>query len=113
MKVAPAAADTLNVVKEKVVEAAHAGADKAQEVYNEYVAPAAHAGIEKTQEVFNEYVAPAAQAGIEKTQEVYNEYVAPAAHAGAEIVKVYIMNASNILLLMSFLRKNYIKQLTF
>jgi hypothetical protein len=59
LKVAPAAADTINAVKE-----------------------AAHAGAEKTQEVFNEYVLPTAQAGIEKTQEMYNEYVAPTAHAG-------------------------------
>ena len=40
----PVAADTLNVVKEKVTEAAHASAEKTQEVYNEYVAPTAAAG---------------------------------------------------------------------
>jgi hypothetical protein len=44
LKVVPAAADTLNVVKDSVVGAAHAGAEKTQEVYNEYVAPTAAAG---------------------------------------------------------------------
>ncbi len=63
MKVVPAAADTLNVVKDSVVGAAHAGVEKTQEVYNEYVLPTAQAGIEKTQEVYNDYVAPTAAAG--------------------------------------------------
>ena len=62
-QVVPVATDTLNVVKEKVVEAAHAGVEKTQEVYNEYVLPTAQAGIEKTQEMYNEYVAPSAAAG--------------------------------------------------
>ncbi len=62
-KVAPVAAETLHVVKETVVEAAHVGVEKTQEVYNEYVLPTAQAGFEKTQEVYNEYVAPTAAAG--------------------------------------------------
>ncbi len=81
MKVAPAAADTFNAVKDKVVEAAKVGQEAASDAVKatkEYAA----AGAQKTQEVFNEYVLPTAQAGIEKTQEVYNEYVAPTAAAG-------------------------------
>ena len=38
------ATDTLHAVRDKVVEAAHAGVEKTQEVYNEYVAPNAQAG---------------------------------------------------------------------
>ena len=44
LQVAPVATDTLNVVKEKVAEAAHVGIEKTQEVYNDYVAPTAAAG---------------------------------------------------------------------
>jgi hypothetical protein len=60
----------LNAVKDKVVEAAHAGMDK-------------------TQEVLHDYVLPTAQAGIEKTQEVYNDYVAPTAAHGKKIIKIF------------------------
>jgi hypothetical protein len=43
-QVAPVATDTLNAVKDKVAEAAHAGMEKTQEVYHDYVAPTAAAG---------------------------------------------------------------------
>ena len=54
-QVAPVAADTLNVVKEKVGEAAKVtqeAAAEAAKLTKEYAA----AGAQKTQEVFNEYV---------------------------------------------------------
>lgn len=46
LQIAPVAAETINTVKDKVAEAAHAGIEKTQEVYNEYVAPTAAAGRE-------------------------------------------------------------------
>ncbi len=55
MKVAPAAADTFNAVKDKVVEAAKAGQEAASDAVKatkEYATTGAH----KTQEAFNEYV---------------------------------------------------------
>ena len=55
LQVAPTASETLNVVKEKVVEAAKISQEAAAEaakVTKEYVA----AGAQKTQEVYNEYV---------------------------------------------------------
>ncbi len=55
MKVAPVAADTLNVVKEKVAGAVKVGQEAAADAAKatkEYAAAGAH----KTQEVFNEYV---------------------------------------------------------
>ncbi len=55
MKVVPAAADTLNVVKEKVSGAAKVGQEAAADAYKatkEYAAAGAH----KTQEAFDEYV---------------------------------------------------------
>ncbi len=55
LKVAPAATDTLNTIKETVVEAAKVSqeaATNAAATAKEYAAAGAH----KTQEVFNEYV---------------------------------------------------------
>jgi len=51
VQVAPVATDTINVVKEKVAEAAHVGIEKTQEVYNEYVAPTAAAGKKMKREI--------------------------------------------------------------
>ncbi len=91
MKVVPVAAETLHVVKDKVVEAAHVSVEKTQEVLNEYVLPTAQAGIEKTQEVFNEYVVPTAAAGKQQRFVLLwiNSYYP---FLGAEVVKVCITN---------------------
>ena len=82
------------MVKEKVVEAAHASVEKTQEVINDYVIPAAQAGVDKTKEVYDQYVVPTAQAGYEKTQEIIHDYVAPTAQAGIdktqEIINDYV-----------------------